>query len=96
MAISFKSALNRHPFFSFHAPHPLGAILQTCVVASQVAVSALGSSEREAPEVPPILRGNFKATENQWLGWGLILFISKRLFGLYRGFILTVNYRVSY
>lgn len=69
-AIFFKSALNRHPFFSFHAPHPLGGILQTCVVASQVAVSALGSSEREAPEVPPILRGDFKATENQWLRLG--------------------------
>lgn len=95
MAMSFKSALNRHPFFSFHAPHPLGAILQTCVVASQVAVSALGSSEREAPEVPPILRGDLKPLKiNGWVGV-LILFISKRLFGLYRGFI-PVNYRVSY
>ena len=69
MAISFKSALNRHPFFSFQAPHPLGAILQTCVVASQVAVSALGSSEREAPEVPPILRGDLKPLKiNGWVG----------------------------
>lgn len=75
MAISFKSALNRHPFFSFHAPHPLGAILQTCVVASQVAVSALGSSEREAPEVPPILRGDLKPRKiNGWVGVLMIHF----------------------
>lgn len=75
MGPSFLSQPFTVTFFSFQAPHPLGGILHGRVNCQQVAVSALGSSEREAPEVPPILRGDLKPLKiNGWVGVLMIHF----------------------
>lgn len=56
MGPSFLSQpLTVTPFFRFKRPIIWGVSSMAVSTAQQVAVSALGSSEREAPEVPPIL-----------------------------------------